>query len=76
MAYPLTNMKHLPFEYLDITATTHYLCRLALNRVNYEVNDGIDNYKCEFLGGERNGGSTVNKSGSLTLEVIVYYCKY
>ncbi len=33
IAIPLTNMKHLPFEYLDINATTHYFARIALNRV-------------------------------------------
>lgn len=34
LAIPLTNMKHLPFEYLDVTATSHFLARLALNRVS------------------------------------------
>ena len=33
LAVPLTNMKHLPFEYLDVTATVHYLARIALSRV-------------------------------------------
>jgi protein transport protein SEC24 len=33
IAVPLTNMKHLPYEYIDITATVHYLCRVALSRV-------------------------------------------
>jgi protein transport protein SEC24 len=32
-AIPLTNMKHLPFEHIDITATAHYFARVALNRV-------------------------------------------
>lgn len=34
IAVPLTNMKHLPFEYLDVTATVHYLARIALARVS------------------------------------------
>lgn len=38
MAVPLTNMKHLPFEYLDVTATAHYLARLALSRLTTNVN--------------------------------------
>lgn len=33
MAVPLTNMKHLPFEYLDLTAMSHYFARVALHRV-------------------------------------------
>jgi hypothetical protein len=33
LAIPVTNMKHLPFEYLDVTATAHYFARVALNRV-------------------------------------------
>jgi protein transport protein SEC24 len=36
LAIPLTNMKHLPFEYLDITAMSHYFARLALNRVRID----------------------------------------
>jgi protein transport protein SEC24 len=38
MAVPLTNMKHLPFEYLDVTATAHYFARVALSRMNTNVN--------------------------------------
>ncbi len=38
MAVPLTNMKHLPFEHLDITATAFYLTRVALSRLNTNVN--------------------------------------
>ncbi len=34
IAVPLTNMKHLPFEYLDVTATAHLFARIALNRVS------------------------------------------
>jgi hypothetical protein len=34
IAVPLTNMKHLPFEYLDVNATTHFFARMALSRVN------------------------------------------
>jgi hypothetical protein len=34
LAIPLTNMKHLPFEYMDVTATAHFFCRIALNRVS------------------------------------------
>lgn len=33
LAIPLTNMKHLPFEMMDVTATAHYFARIALNRV-------------------------------------------
>ena len=31
---PLTNMKHVPFEYLDLNATTFLLARISLNRVS------------------------------------------
>jgi protein transport protein SEC24 len=34
IAVPLTNMKHLPFEYIDITAVAHHFARVALNRVS------------------------------------------
>jgi protein transport protein SEC24 len=34
IAIPLTNMKHLPFEFLDAAATLHYFARVALNRVS------------------------------------------
>lgn len=33
IAIPLTNMKHLPFEFLDVNAMTHYFSRMALCRV-------------------------------------------
>ena len=35
IALPVTNMKHLPFEHLDITATVHFFSRVALNRVRF-----------------------------------------
>jgi hypothetical protein len=38
MAVPLTSMKQLPFEHLDITATAHYLTRLTLSRLQTNVN--------------------------------------
>jgi protein transport protein SEC24 len=38
IAVPLTNMKHLPFEYLDVTATALYFGRLALSRLATNVN--------------------------------------
>lgn len=38
IAVPLTNMKHLPFEYIDVTATAHYFARVALSRMNTNVN--------------------------------------
>ncbi len=38
IAVPLTNMKHLPFEYIDMTATAHYFARVALSRMNTNVN--------------------------------------
>lgn len=38
LAVPLTSMKHLPFEYLDVTATAHYLSRLALSRMTTNLN--------------------------------------
>ena len=38
IAVPLTNMKHLPFEYLDVTATALYFARLALSRLATNVN--------------------------------------
>lgn len=37
-AVPLTNMKHLPFEHLDINALTHYFTRIALNSVRIKLN--------------------------------------
>jgi len=30
LAMPITNMKHLPFEHLDVTAMTHFFSKLAL----------------------------------------------
>ena len=38
LAVPLTNMKHLPFEHIDINALTHFYTRVALNRMNTNVN--------------------------------------
>lgn len=38
LAIPLTNAKHLPFEHLDIVATTHFFARVALNRISTNVN--------------------------------------
>lgn len=34
LALPLTNMKHLPFEHMDVNAMTHFYARLALSRVS------------------------------------------
>ena len=34
IAVPLTNMKHLPYEFLDVNATALFFTRLALNRVS------------------------------------------
>jgi protein transport protein SEC24 len=36
-AVPLTNMKHVPYEYIDINACTNYFARLALNSVSQEL---------------------------------------
>ena len=33
LAIPLTNMKHLPFEFIDVNALTLIYARLALTRV-------------------------------------------
>eukprot|EP00347_Sterkiella_histriomuscorum_P022014 403331985 len=38
IAVPLTNMKHLPFEYIDVNATTHYFARAALNILQTNLN--------------------------------------
>lgn len=38
-AVPLTNMKHLPFDYIDVNATTHYFARAALNIVSINLDD-------------------------------------
>lgn len=38
LAVPITNMKHLPFEYIDINAMTHFFIRIALNRVSLVIN--------------------------------------
>ena len=38
MAVPLTTMKHLPFEFLDVTAMSLYFARVALSRLNTNVN--------------------------------------
>ena len=35
LAVPITNMKHLPFEYIDLNAMTHFYTRLSLNRVKF-----------------------------------------
>ena len=32
IAVPLTNMKHLPYEYMDVTAVAAHLCRTAISR--------------------------------------------
>ncbi|CDW76512.1 sec23 sec24 trunk domain containing protein [Stylonychia lemnae] len=37
-AVPLTNMKHLPFEFIDVNATTHYFARAALNILQTNLN--------------------------------------
>jgi len=37
LAIPLTNMKNLPFEYMDVNATVHFFARVALNRVRFEI---------------------------------------
>lgn len=34
LAVPLTNMKHLPFEFVDVNALTHFFARNALNVVS------------------------------------------
>lgn len=38
LAVPLTNMKHLPFEHIDITALAHHFTRVALSRLTTNVN--------------------------------------
>lgn len=38
LAIPLTNMKHLPFEYMDINAISLYFARMALNRMTTNLN--------------------------------------
>lgn len=38
MAVPLTNMRHLPFEHLDVTATINHFTRMALSRLTTNVN--------------------------------------
>lgn len=35
LAVPLTNMKHLPFEHIDVNATTLFFARMALSRVKF-----------------------------------------
>ena len=56
MAIPLTNMKHLPFEYLDVTATAHYFARVALNRVILIFNQLlIVTNECQLYSLQRNG---------------------
>ena len=37
-AVPLTTMKHLPFEYIDINALLHYFARNALNTLQTNLN--------------------------------------
>jgi len=38
LAIPMTNMKHLPFEYMDINAIALYFARLAINRMTTNLN--------------------------------------
>ena len=38
LAIPLTNMKHMPFEYVDINAITLFFARMALNRMSTNLN--------------------------------------
>ena len=38
LAIPLTNMKHAPYEYIDINATTLIFARIALSRLQTNVN--------------------------------------
>lgn len=39
IALPLTTTKHLPFEFMDVTATIHMFARVALNRVSIKPKD-------------------------------------
>jgi len=45
LAIPLTNVKHLCYEFLDVNATCHYFARVALSRlmtnVNFSVTKGM-----------------------------------
>jgi protein transport protein SEC24 len=36
LAVPITSSKTLPYEYLDVNATTHYFARIALNTVSFQ----------------------------------------
>jgi protein transport protein SEC24 len=38
IAVPLTNLKHLPYEHMDVTALVHYWSRIALRRQSTNLN--------------------------------------
>ena len=62
LAIPVTNMKHLPFEYIDVTAMSHYFCRLALSRVRFLVLLIIVVNKCEFPSCKEHNRNAFNES--------------
>jgi hypothetical protein len=63
VAIPVTNMKHLPFEYIDVTAMSHYFCRLALSRVGLIlVLLIIAINKCEFPSFKEHNRNALNES--------------
>jgi protein transport protein SEC24 len=38
IAVPLTNMKHLTYEYMDVTGLAFYMSRVAISRLSNNVN--------------------------------------
>jgi protein transport protein SEC24 len=38
IAVPLTNLKHLPYEHMDVTALVHFWSRIALRRQSTNLN--------------------------------------
>lgn len=68
-------MKHLPFEYLDVTATVNHFARVALNRVRYHLEyykkKPIVNNKRELLSDKRHSRDAVDKLVQIAPQVLV-----
>ena len=74
MAVPLTNMKHLPFEYLDVSATAHFFSRLALNRVTYLLVSHFDllaQHQRELLGLPRHYRNVLDKHRQIVSQISI-----
>ena len=74
MAVPLTNMKHLPFEYLDVSATAHFFSRLALNKVKYLLVSHFDllaQHQRKLLGLPRHYRNVLDKHRQIVSQISI-----